>query len=640
MRFKAVTLILVLLGMISLVGCGQGAIFRGSSGNPNPIPTPTATLVSISITPIGPAISIGGSYQLKATGTFSDQSTQDLTSSATWSVDQSGIATVSAGTVTGKAVGVATITAISGKVSSSTPVNVTGLSAGPGSLTGSYAFFLTTIDSRGQAVFAGSFTVDGAGHIVSGVADYNMASGVSSTGPVKLKASTYTLWPDGRGEADIKFNSQTFHVAFVLSDVVSGFAAKGKMISFDSSNAFGSFELQTPGANLNTNTNNNYVFEFNGLDASNQAEAQIGLFNTGATLGSSSTGIYDIDDNGTIDVTETSGGAVAPLTLSPVIINPVNAGNRGTATLGKATYAFYTVSASKAYFIETDSGAGTTALAGVAELQTATVPLAPENSPSDCGNNAPALEPYCNYAFLLNHAASAQNGTFEKAGQLDFCPCDNGGIIGGITGHLEDDYATGEEWTIGDGTRDFDVNGRGLFAYPVSNSGTQGYRFGVAYIVSTNPGTTTALASARLYVMNADFANTSPGIGVADFIDAVPTAVPPAGPYTFSATSIGDTNLMELGQVAFSGSDVTGLAYVNNNGTLSTEVVSGTFAPSTNSAVSGDGKGTITPFNSTTTSLGVYSVGSKGLILFGGSTNNGGVEVLVKPYISGRMEPQ
>jgi hypothetical protein len=656
MRIRALILILVLLGMIGLVGCGQGAIFRGSSGNssPNPTPTPTplplppppppppptATLVSIGITPVGPAVTIGGSYQLRATGTFSDQSTQDLTSSATWSVDQSTILTVSAGRVTGKAVGVAVITATSGKISGSTPVNVTRLSAGPGTLTGSYAFFLTTIDSRGQAVVAGSFTVDGAGHITSGVADYNMARGVSSTGPVNITASAYTLWPDGRGEADIKFNSQIFHVAFVLTDFVSGFATRGKMISFDGSNAFGNFELQTPGTNLNTHTNNNYVFEFNGLDSNNLAEAEIGLFNTGASLGSSSTGIYDVDDNGTIDGAKSTGGAVTPLTLSPVTINPVSTGNRGTATLGKATYAFYTVSASKAYFIETDSGAHTTALAGMAELQTATVPLAPENSPSDCGDSATALEPYCNYAFLLTHAASAQNGTFEKAGQLDFCPCDNGGIIGGITGHLEDDYADGEEWTIGSGSRDFDATGRGLFAYPVSNSATQGYRFGIAYVVSTNPGTNTALGSSRLYVMNADFADASPGIGVADFIDAVPTEVPAAGPYTFSATSIGNTNLMELGQVVFSGSNVTGIAYVNNNGTLSTEAVSGTFAPSTKTAVSGDGKGTISPFNGTTTSVGVYSVGSRGLILLGASTNNGGIDVLLKPFINGRMEPQ
>ena len=633
MRIRVLILILALLGMVGSVGCGAGAIYRGSSGNSGP------TILSISITPVGPAVTVGGSYQLKATGTFSDHSTQDLTSSAIWSVDNSAIAAVSAGNVTGEAVGVATITATSGQVSSSTPVNVTRQSAAPGALTGSYAFSLTTIDSRGQAVVVGSFTLDGAGHITSGIADYNMASGVTSTGPIPMTASTYTLWPDGRGEADIAFNFQKFHVAFVATDFVSGFATRGKMISFDGSSAFGTFELQTAGANLSAN--NNYVFELNGLDSGNQAMAEIGRFSTGASLGSSTTGVYDVyDSNGLVDGTNIWGGVTPPLTMSPVIVNSVGAGNRGTAMLGSANFAFYTVSASKAYFIETDSGAGSTALAGTAELQTATVPISPETSPADCGNSAPALEPYCNYAFLLNHAASTQYGTFEKAGQLDFCPCDNGGLIGGITGHKEDDYANGQEWTIGSGTRDFDANGRGLFGYPVTSGSTQGFRNGIAYIVNANPGTSTTTGSSRLYMMSADYAVGSPGIGVADFMDALPTQAPQPGPYIFNATSIGDTNLMELGQVVFTGSNIAGIAYVNNNGALSTEAVSGTFAPSTIPAVSGDGKGTISPFNGTTTSLAVYSVGSKGLILLSAPTNNGGGEVLVKPYINGRMEPQ
>lgn len=95
-------------------------------------------------------------------------------------------------------------------------------------------------------------------------------------------------------------------------------------------------------------------------------------------------------------------------------------------------------------------------------------------------------------------------------------------------------------------------------------------------------------------------------IGVADFINAVPTDVPSACSYTFSATSIGDTNLLELGQVVFSGSNVTGIAYINNKGTLSTVAISGTLAPSTHTSVtSGGGRGAISPFNSTTTSLTV-----------------------------------
>jgi uncharacterized protein YjdB len=594
-------------------------------------------LVSITLTPVGPAVTTAGSVQLTATGTYSDKSTKDLTSSATWTVDQSSIATVSAGKVNGVAPGVATITATSGSVSGSTPVHVTSQNVATNALSGSYAFVLKTIDSRGQAVVVGSFTSDGNGNITSGIADYNMASGVSSTGAVNLTASTYTLMPDGRGEADIKFNSQSFHVAFVLSDFSSGTASKGKMISFDTSKAFGEFELQTAGQNLTASSN--YVFGFNGLDSSNKPEAEIGLFNTG-TLGTACTtapscGSYDVDDSGTIDASAAAPGPATAPTFSTVTVNPVSTpGNRGTATLGSATYAYYTINASKAYFIENDTSAGT-ALAGTAELQTATVnnttlhfiePLTPEDSAVDCGPT-PALEPYCNYAFLLEHAANAQNGTFEKAGQIDLCPC----ALGGINFDREDDAVDGKDWGIGTGTRGFSAIGRGLFTYPVING--SGNRYAIVYVVSNTLGSGTTTGSSRFYMMNTDTgANSdgSPGIGVADFINGVPTAVPSAGSYAFSATSIGSTSLLELGVASFSGSNVTGIAYVNNNGSLSIEAVSGTFTPSSNTNItSGDGKGTISPFNSTTSSLGVYSVGSQGLILLDPTTN-----------INGRMEPQ
>ncbi len=43
-----------------------------------------ATLVSIAITPTGPSIPVAGTEQFIATGTYSDSSTQILTSSVTW----------------------------------------------------------------------------------------------------------------------------------------------------------------------------------------------------------------------------------------------------------------------------------------------------------------------------------------------------------------------------------------------------------------------------------------------------------------------------------------------------------------------------------------------------------------------------
>jgi hypothetical protein len=126
---------------------------------------------------------------------------------------------------------------------------------------------------------------------------------------------------------------------------------------------------------------------------------------------------------------------------------------------------------------------------------------------------------------LLNHTASAQNGTFEKAGQIDFCPCVTGGVIGGISNDQEDENADSQEWGIGDGSRDFSPIGRGLLTYPVYNDATQAQRNAIAYVVTNNSGSDTTTGSSRLFMMSTDVGNLSPGIGTADFINAVPNRV-------------------------------------------------------------------------------------------------------------------
>jgi 6-phosphogluconolactonase (cycloisomerase 2 family)/uncharacterized protein YjdB len=89
-----------------------------------------AVLVSIAITPSNSSIAKGTVQQLTATGTYSDNSTQDLTASVTWAPTTSAIATVSntAGSV-GKATalspGTVTITASLGAVTGSTMLTVT-----------------------------------------------------------------------------------------------------------------------------------------------------------------------------------------------------------------------------------------------------------------------------------------------------------------------------------------------------------------------------------------------------------------------------------------------------------------------------------------------------------------------------------
>src|SRR5208283_3696117 len=84
----------------------------------------SATLVSIAVTSTYPGIALGTTEQFRATGTFSDNSTQDITASVTWSSSATSVATISNaagsnGQVTPVAAGTATITATSGSISGS-----------------------------------------------------------------------------------------------------------------------------------------------------------------------------------------------------------------------------------------------------------------------------------------------------------------------------------------------------------------------------------------------------------------------------------------------------------------------------------------------------------------------------------------
>jgi uncharacterized protein YjdB len=82
-------------------------------------------LTSIAVTPANPTLAAGTSTTLTATGTFSDRSTQDLTSQVTWSSDNTSHVTVAAtGTVTAVAAGPSTITAKLGTVVGTTTVTV------------------------------------------------------------------------------------------------------------------------------------------------------------------------------------------------------------------------------------------------------------------------------------------------------------------------------------------------------------------------------------------------------------------------------------------------------------------------------------------------------------------------------------
>ena len=95
------------------------------SGNSRVVIT-GATLSSIGLSSSeGASIAAGTHTLITAVGTFSDNTTLDITQSATWTSSNSAVATVQAGSVKGVAVGTAIITATAGSVSKTFSLTVT-----------------------------------------------------------------------------------------------------------------------------------------------------------------------------------------------------------------------------------------------------------------------------------------------------------------------------------------------------------------------------------------------------------------------------------------------------------------------------------------------------------------------------------
>ena len=105
-------------GLVTAKSAGNGvgtATITASSGGLQQTATITvtgSTLNSIAITPTNPTVTVGQTTQLLATGTFADNSTQNVTAFVTWASSDTTKATVSStGLVTGVATGSPTVTA-------------------------------------------------------------------------------------------------------------------------------------------------------------------------------------------------------------------------------------------------------------------------------------------------------------------------------------------------------------------------------------------------------------------------------------------------------------------------------------------------------------------------------------------------
>ena len=101
----------------------------GSTSGTTTLTVSAATLASIAVTPTNPTLAKGTIDQLTATGTYTDNSTQDLTASVGWSSSMTGVATVSGalnteGRLTAVLEGATTVTATLGAIIGGTTVTV------------------------------------------------------------------------------------------------------------------------------------------------------------------------------------------------------------------------------------------------------------------------------------------------------------------------------------------------------------------------------------------------------------------------------------------------------------------------------------------------------------------------------------
>jgi hypothetical protein len=114
-------------GMALLQATGSATVTAtsGSISGSDTLTGSAAVLVSIAVTPSNPTVPKGETQQLTATGTFSDGSTQNLTSAVTWAVSSSGVAAVnSTGLLNAQAMGTTTVTAVTGSINGTDAVTV------------------------------------------------------------------------------------------------------------------------------------------------------------------------------------------------------------------------------------------------------------------------------------------------------------------------------------------------------------------------------------------------------------------------------------------------------------------------------------------------------------------------------------
>lgn len=172
-------------GAISFLAAGTATITVSYGGFSQTISVTVSskTLVSIAVTPSPHSMAVNATRNFAATATYSDASTQDVTTSVTWSSSSPSIASISntspyKGRATGLVAGSAVITATMGSVNGSSNLTITAATLVSIAITPSD--FLGGINSNYQMTATGTYSDSSTSNITSLVTWSSSNTGVAT----------------------------------------------------------------------------------------------------------------------------------------------------------------------------------------------------------------------------------------------------------------------------------------------------------------------------------------------------------------------------------------------------------------------------------------------------------------------------
>jgi hypothetical protein len=268
---------------------------------------------------------------------------------------------------TGNTVTVTATAADNANVNVSATITITSPTGPDELLNGQYAISFSGTDTNGFYAATGAFVADGMGNISGGEEDF-LDPATLQTPAYILTGSYYNITSNGVGTmyllnnfelgaacnsypVDICGSSNQLDYVQIISFAVVN-SSHSLVIEFDfSATSHGSMDLQTITDFNYSNVSSGYSFLFPGVDANTYERAALGGVFTADGNGNFTTGIEDVNDNGTVTLNY---GSFAGTYNNSTIDSFGRATVCVPSDCSEDTFSFYIVNNGQLNFIETD----------------------------------------------------------------------------------------------------------------------------------------------------------------------------------------------------------------------------------------------------------------------------------------------